>query len=438
MKRILLQQLLLFSITISPVFSYSQNDLWDKLDDATELVKSTTKLFNSVDHFLKATNRTTQEFNKSVNVVTGKNINTVDSSKQTKTKNLKYKKGEFTNLYWEPIAYFDDQLFPSMIISMANYKGVIGDQMMKSIKSSALGFRLYNRNANLLINWEIECVDKTYFDKVSGKFQFSNNTQETYIMPDIPWNYTALAKQNTSIPINVIFRVFDTEGNKVEVTKPLFLRSINDCIFKYRDVELDFLFTAFIQEQHPEIDKILREALNTKMITSIHGYQGDDSSTIMQVAAIWRVLHDRGFQYSSVTTTPGAGSNIWSQSVRTFSNSLKTNQANCVDGTVVFASILRAMGISAKLILTHNHCFLGFYTNRAKSNLVFLETTMLSHSDIIEKETNPKKKSKAYYSQFKKAIDVAHKEYQDYMAQNDIVEIDVDLYRNYVQPLPYE
>src|SRR5262249_15941530 len=156
-------------------------------------------------------------------------------------------------------------------------------------------------------------------------------------MPDIPWNFATLAKQQSSTPVTIIFRLFDDEGNKVEKSTPLFMRSVNDCIYQYRDVKFDFLFTAYIQEQHPEVDKILKEALNTKMINSVSGYQGDELNTILQVAAVWRVLHDRNFQYSSITTTStNSTQNLRSQTVRTFDNSLKTNQANCVDGTVVF------------------------------------------------------------------------------------------------------
>lgn len=36
--------------------------------------------------------------------------------------------------------------------------------------------------------------------------------------PEIPWNIEALAKQNSSTPINIIFRIFDENNNKVEKT----------------------------------------------------------------------------------------------------------------------------------------------------------------------------------------------------------------------------
>lgn len=407
------------------------------LKDAGDALKTGTETMRSLNVFIDATKRTTAQFNKSVKVVKS-NTPAQDIPADQVTK-PKYKKGEFTNFKWEPIAYFDGQIFPSMVISMANYNGDIDNAFMNSVKSSALGFRFLSDKSYIPVKWEIESSDKSYFDKVSGDFMSQQAGQEVYFMPNIPWNMSTLTKQISSSPINIIFRVFDEDGNKAEKSIPLFMRSINDCIYRYHEQKFDFLFTAFIQEQHPEIDKILKEALNTKLVSAISGYQGDDVNTILQVAAIWKVLHDRGFQYSSVTTTSTNSTNIIaSQAVRTFDNSMKTNQANCVDGTVVFASLLRAINISTVMVLTHNHCFLGFYTSRKKNKILYLETTMLSNADIIDQVKTPSKKNQAYVDQFMQAVKYAsNKEYPEYKAANDLVEIDVDYYRNFVRPLPF-
>jgi len=407
------------------------------LKDAGDALKTGTETMRSLNVFIDATKRTTAQFNKSVKVVKS-NTPAQDIPADQVTK-PKYKKGEFTNFKWEPIAYFDGQIFPSMVISMANYNGDIDNAFMNSVKSSALGFRFLSDKSYIPVKWEIESSDKSYFDKVSGDFMSQQAGQEVYFMPNIPWNMSTLTKQISSSPINIIFRVFDEDGNKAEKSIPLFMRSINDCIYRYHEQKFDFLFTAFIQEQHPEIDKILKEALNTKLVSTISGYQGDDVNTILQVAAIWKVLHDRGFQYSSVTTTSTNSTNIIaSQAVRTFDNSMKTNQANCVDGTVVFASLLRAINISTVMVLTHNHCFLGFYTSRKKNKILYLETTMLANADIIDQVKTPSKKNQAYVDQFMQAVKYAsNKEYPEYKAANDLVEIDVDYYRNFVRPLPF-
>lgn len=398
--------------------------------DTTEIVTSAGVLVNSVK-------RTTQEFDKSVAVDNSKTPKpTVAQNQLTKPK---FKKGAFTNFDWEPVSFFDGQLFPSMIISMADYKGDIQTPTMHAIKSSALGFRFNSKQAYIPIKWEIESTDKTYFDKIGGDYVFQQAGQERYFMPDIPWNMAALAKQTSSTPLNVIFRLIDEDGNKVEKSVPLFLRSVNDCIFRYKDLKLTFLFAAYIQEQHPEVDKILRKALDTKTVPAISGYQGDDLNTIKQVAAVWRVLHDRGFQYSNITTTSTESSqDLASQQVRTFENAIKTNQANCVDGVVVLASILRAMGISTDIVLVPGHAFLGVYTSDKKDKVFHLETTMLSsNSELIQQAKTPKQKDEAYKKQFLQAVDSGNKTYEKYKATNDVTRIDVDAFRKFVRPLPF-
>lgn len=404
---------------------------------ANDAIRAGTETVIRVGQLVNETKRTSQEFDKSVVVDDSKTPPPVVAEKQV-TK-PKFKKGTFTNFEWEPVSYFDGQLFPSMIISMANYKGDVGTPSMKAIKSSALGFRFNSKQSFIPVKWEIESTDKSFFDKIGGEYTYQQAGQERYFMPDIPWNLSALAKQTSSTPLNVVFRIIDEDGNKVERSVPLFLRSVNDCIYRYKDLAFDFMFAAYIQEQHPEIDKILKDALRTKMISAVSGYQGDEANTMLQVAAVWKVLHDRGFQYSSMTATSTAQTQaIRSQQVRTFDNAIKTNQANCVDGTVVLASILRAMNISTVMVLTSNHSFLGFYTSNKKDRkLVYLETTMLDHSDLIDQAKIPAKKNLAYLNQFLKAVKAGTQAHVDYTAKNDLTEIDVNLYRSVVRPLPF-
>lgn len=408
------------------------------LDKANKLIKSGTETVRQVGGLVSTTKKTTAEFNKSVKVVNG-NTSSVNSVSKEQITKPKFKRGKFANFSWQPVAQFDGQMFPAMTISMSNYKGDIDDPMMNSVKSSALGFYFKSDQPYIPVRWEIESVDKAYFDKVGGDFLIQDAKQDYYFMPNVPWNMSTLAKQVSSTPVNIIYRLYDESGNKEEHSETIFMRSINDCIYQYQQKSFDFLFTAFIQEQHPQVDKILKEALKTKFVSAISGYQSGEEQTLLQVCAIWKVLHDRGFQYSSITTTStNSSANIVSQQVRTFDNALKTNQANCVDGTVVFASLLRAIDISTVMVLTHDHCFLGFYTsNRKDRKLVYLETTMLSRSDKIDAAKTPKQKSAAYVAQFVDAIKMGSKNYNEYKAANDLKEIDVDYYRNYVRPLPF-
>ncbi len=405
------------------------------LDNVNEMIDIFNKGSKTLFSLINESKRTREEFNKTVKVKKQGEAPAVPTGSSTSPK---FKKGQFQNFKWEPVAYFDNQLFPSVIISMANYKGEVDDQLMNSIKSSALGIRFLPQADFIPIRWEIESVDKNYFDKVSGDFMMENRGQELYFMPNVPWNMAYLAKHITSSPINVVYRLFDEEGQTEERSVPLFMRSVNDCVFLYKGKPLFFMFTAYIQEQHPEVDVMLKEALKSKMVNAFTGYQGDEASVHRQVAAIWKVLYDRGFQYSSITTTAtNSTEQLASQQVRTFDMALKSQQANCVDGSVMLCSILRAINISTFLVIVPGHCFMGYYTSGKRDKIAFVETTLMSDDEFLAKAKTPAEKQQAYLKQFEKARASGIETYNQNKAQGKVTLVDVDGYRSYIRPLPF-
>ncbi|MBJ7391347.1 MAG: hypothetical protein JHC85_07280 [Chthoniobacterales bacterium] len=69
-----------------------------------------------------------------------------------------------------------------------------------------------------------------------------------------------------------------------------------------------------------------------------------------------------------------------SQHVRLFDESVKAAQANCVDGSVLLAAILRKIGLDPHLVSVPGHMFLAFSLD--DDTMVGLETTMLGDADI--------------------------------------------------------
>lgn len=131
------------------------------------------------------------------------------------------------------------------------------------------------------------------------------------------------------------------------------------------------------------IDQILREALNTRIVNRFMGYQTRDPGAVnKQVYALWNVLQRRKFQYSSVANTSLSSNVVFSQRVRTFGDALNSSQVNCVDGSVLFASLLRAINIEPILVRTPGHMFVGYYTDSSRKNKEFLETTMIGDINL--------------------------------------------------------
>jgi hypothetical protein len=57
-----------------------------------------------------------------------------------------------------------------------------------------------------------------------------------------------------------------------------------------------------------------------------------------------------------------------------------------VDGSVLFASVLRQIGIEPILVLVPGHMFMGFYLDPECTKPEFLETTMMGSIQSAEKE----------------------------------------------------
>ncbi|MBL6467359.1 MAG: hypothetical protein JNG43_04565, partial [Prevotellamassilia sp.] len=169
------------------------------------------------------------------------------------------------------------------------------------------------------------------------------------------------------------------------------VRSINECLLGFnkqlpdgrtRYVSTRLFYAAYVNEENPLIDKVLREALNTRIVRRFLGYQSTPEMVDKQVYALWYVLQKRNFKYSSVSYSSLSSNVVYAQRVRTFEDALNSSQINCVDGSVLFASLLRAINITPVLVQMPGHMFVGYYTDSAKKNLTFLETTMIGDVDL--------------------------------------------------------
>lgn len=300
-----------------------------------------------------------------------------------------------SSLIWEPQFDFGD-LFPSWIITTSTMKtsnvtspNYIGDP------NGIVGVEVRNVSPNTKIRGVIE------IDQIAERTEFNYvlpTTGQYKIYPKIKWNFQKLSNVRQPITVNASISIM--VGNAVPDTRtqPIRVRSINDAVLAYRypdgrTVNKMWALAGFVNENHPAIDSILREALNipVPIVHEFVGYQKGPQEVVNQVFAIWYLFQRNGFTYSSITTPTGASATVQSQYVRFFEDSLRTQQANCIDGTALFASVLRRIGIDPIIVLVPGHAYLGFWLDQQHKEPAFLETTALNN------EANPyrgKKSSK--------------------------------------------
>ena len=197
-----------------------------------------------------------------------------------------------------------------------------------------------------------------------------------------------------------------------EIDETILLRSINDCPYYVKldedgeDLEdISITFAAYVNENHPWIDGLLKEALSAAkeqdLINGFTGYQsGNQEEVLSQVFAIWNALQRRGIKYSDVSTAPPSKF-VYSQTVRFLDDTVQSSQANCVDGSVLMASILRRIGLDAYLVMVPGHCFLAFTDGNEENPTMYgLETTMLGSDNLKPVLDLPKLPSKLRQKEF--------------------------------------
>ena len=94
------------------------------------------------------------------------------------------------------------------------------------------------------------------------------------------------------------------------------------------------------------------------------------------------IFKKQGFRYSNITTQSGSDDRSFGQVVRFVKDALNTTQANCIDGTVLFASFLYKIGLKVSIVLVPGHAYLAFGLDEEGSRMMALETTMMGDLNI--------------------------------------------------------
>jgi hypothetical protein len=179
-----------------------------------------------------------------------------------------------------------------------------------------------------------------------------------------------------------------------------------------------------VNENHPWVDDILREALDTGVVDSFDGYQsGKSHRVLLQIYAIWNVMQRRGIRYSSITTTASESKTVLSQHVRLFDESVRARQANCVDGSVMLAAVLRKIGLRTFLVLLPGHMFLAVDLKEDNDkSMIGVETTMMGDDNLasfnalkkIPASKREELKNQTSFSTFEAAVDIGTKNLEDH------------------------
>lgn len=290
---------------------------------------------------------------------------------------------------WEPLVQMDNNLFPSAIIATANLHLPARDQNSESSvlgnPTGWVGIMVMCPHDGAQVSVRIKC--KQLMEESGGDFILPHRGKVYQLQPEVAWDFDGLRINHGAKPETISFTV-SLDGSAPDTkTRRVLVRSINDCVTgsveNGRYVDFPYIFPAYVNEDHPWVSQILNEAKKSGTIREFLGYQSHKTQDVYnQVYAIWNVLQRRGLTYSSITTVAPSSHKVYSQEVRFLEQSIATTQANCVDGSVLFASILRKIGLDPFLVLIPGHMFMGFYLEPEHKQTAALETTLMGKIDL--------------------------------------------------------
>jgi len=155
-------------------------------------------------------------------------------------------------------------------------------------------------------------------------------------------------------------------------------------------IDLTEHLAGWITPRRPEIEELLRRAAEHHPNRRFVGYQG--ASTLVQGAEIVRaqaraiftaLKQDTSLVYIDSPLNLGEQAGQVTQRVRLPTESLAAGgSANCIDGTVLFASLLELASIAPLIVIVPGHAFVGWRIWQGVNQYEFLETTMIGSNDF--------------------------------------------------------
>jgi hypothetical protein len=142
-------------------------------------------------------------------------------------------------------------------------------------------------------------------------------------------------------------------------------------------------YGAWVTPYAEPVQALLRAAAGLAPAGQLWGYlRGGGDRVRDQVAAIYRALREQGVAYVHSVTDYGAPSGTVTQRTRLPRESLAHKSANCIDGAVLFASLLEGASLSAALLLVPGHALAGWESADGSGDWQFVETTLIGTAEF--------------------------------------------------------
>jgi hypothetical protein len=139
------------------------------------------------------------------------------------------------------------------------------------------------------------------------------------------------------------------------------------------------LVTAMITPTDPSVEKLIRAAANYDpsgaMTSGYHSDQDYDGAVWQRLSDVWAAeTTDFKLTYISTPITFASGS---SQRIRLPGEVLDQSSGNCIELTLLYASVVEALGMQSALVIIPGHAYVAVRLDDTNDSYYFIETTMI-------------------------------------------------------------
>jgi len=173
-------------------------------------------------------------------------------------------------------------------------------------------------------------------------------------------------------------------------------------------VNCSWLIAAWVNREDPEVIA-LRSSAASKNRNKMPGYPESGSPVAAEVVrdqakALYDALRDKGLSYGNRVRPQYQAENYFGQNVRLPGKSITDRIMNCLDGAVLFASLLASCDLDPGILFIPGHAMVGWKQSRSPaSDWEFIEITDVVESDFLTALENGQK---AYLATRKEVVTV--------------------------------
>ncbi|WP_379988652.1 hypothetical protein [Dokdonella soli] len=159
------------------------------------------------------------------------------------------------------------------------------------------------------------------------------------------------------------------------------LHPLDDAMYFAREgrdrVDLGWVFAAYVNPRDPVVDEVLEQARAIDPAFDADVVPHTAAADLRRAGAVWTALERHDLRYAGGDPALSRGPSLWSQRVRLPGDVWRDRRANCIDGSVLIASVFERIGIHPFIVLVPGHAFVGFRGDSGRGDAQYLETTLL-------------------------------------------------------------